>query len=57
MSFLHSTFKHQGLLSKTFLSISQESELIIIIFFFPQSQTEDIPGSKMDLSVGAYNLI
>lgn len=26
-------------------------------FFSPQSQTDDIPGSKMDLSVGAYILI
>lgn len=29
---------------------------MLFLFFF-QSQTEDIPGSKMDLSVGAYHLI
>lgn len=28
-----------------------------MVFFSPQSQTDDIPGSKMDLSVGAYILI
>lgn len=27
------------------------------MFFSPQSQTDDIPGSKMDLSVGAYILV
>lgn len=54
-SFLHSTFKHPGLFSETFLSISYKLELSC--FFFLQTQTEDIPGSKMDLSVGAYILI